>query len=537
MHFASLCDTGAMEFLPDTVIHEIAAHMCCEESFKWSTCTRTLRHKLSNCPTTFVHFDNFEERDLKILPEQIRHLRINCLKNTSEIVQLHNLPCTLQSLAIKRFKRTKTLSNLCIADFAAFLPRTLEYLWIPQISLSSEELKNLPNLLVLSVVGSYCGVYDYTRSDLELNDSQRFGQRVWLSLNTNDLDFGALPASLTQLNVHRITGSDIARLPPNLTSMSVSVFDDLLNDHIKNLPKNLTHLQAGYTDMVTRECLISLPKCLKTLEMCIPNLTNDSVHDLPSSLTRLGLGCGVQSTLSDYFLHHLPKNLFWLTLKSSSKIDGSGFASLSRSLTVLNLPNECHIKPEFLSTLPPYLTTLDISHMPRIHGHVGDLPRYLSTLDISFATDIVDSDITKLPRMLECLWMTSAKLLTDACIKDLPRGLRTWNASNNTNFTNACVAQLPNTLQTLVLTSNVTFTDEIFEHLPTSLQNIGLKSNTNVTNQGLQRLCNRAGVNKIELRCGTSYENFYQLSYGKRAERWIIHYAARALVYIFSLFK
>jgi len=295
-----------------------------------------------------------------------------------------------------------------------------------------------------------------------------------------------LPHSLRKINLSReLTNEGVKHLPAGLRTLH-AYKSMLVDDTLKELPKSLTFLDLGGTHGITNEGLKFLPQSLKHLSLVnCSGLSTGALKCVPRSLRHLTIN---SSVVTDEDVKCLPKSLKGLVLYGDVTLTDEGLRNLPRSLHALQAQHCPNITDKGLGFLPP-LTQLQIGSRNITDFGLKLLPRTLRNLVLHGVNYemITQQGLKNLPESLEDLDVPGEVIYSES-LKYLPRSLTRLVTSVCDNLTDEGLANLPPG----ILELDISLCDEITDHgltlLPRSLKYLNLFGCSGITDSGVKRL-------------------------------------------------
>lgn len=218
--------------------------------------------------------------------------------------------------------------------------------------------------------------------------------------------------------------SMFAALPPSLDILEMATSFGISSDQLEN---------SGFLSKITAAFVTSSTDALNLDE----NLTTLRFPDmLPSFLTarfpRINLTItSWQVQISDQSSVDLPSELAALSLDEACPgLSAHFFATLPRSLTVLELPSTTNFPPTIISNFPPSLTRLRFSCQSLKSSLLKGLPADLLHLHLAGASGAFTEYSPECPRQLKTLLIDEPASVSNNFIARLPRTLKVLRLGN-----------------------------------------------------------------------------------------------------------
>ncbi len=206
------------------------------------------------------------------------------------------------------------------------LPKNLNHLILNQLNVNNNGLQFLPKTLI----------------SLDLFNCNQI----------TDVGLKNLPRGLERLNLSttKITDSGLVLLPPNLKKLDLSYCNNITNNGIKALPRKLQSLDIRGCRKITDEGLKNLPPEMTHLSLENPEITNEGLNLLPSTLRSLYLGFSDHIYLIQ--LYRLGQNIISLSLSDYPHMSDLFLTFLPTNLKELTLRHCGEVPPESLNKIP-----------------------------------------------------------------------------------------------------------------------------------------------------------------------------------------
>lgn len=139
--------------------------------------------------------------------------------------------------------------------------------------------------------------------------------------------------SLYRLRLFDGDFDDFSGLPTNITHLSLTCFDNLVDENLRTIPPWLKSLKLSYCNGLSEECLTNIPKNVKKIAIRFswPHLSPSFPDLLKSSVTKLTIE---DDGISDSVVSRLPK---FLTSLRVTECDGLTLSQFPESITLLRI--------------------------------------------------------------------------------------------------------------------------------------------------------------------------------------------------------
>lgn len=350
------------------------------------------------------------------LPPGLTDLDIAYSKMSLNVNDLDSIPPNLTCLELWNISKWKPLNSL--------LPQTLTELVLGTVDkLHMDTLSDLalPNGLRKLEITSLEGRLPNLAAQI-LPPSLTYFRHIGSKRTGTTLE-GHWPEGLVELHVPGASSANGVEIELPLMLRKLSV-DEMLASDLKKLPHRLESLTALNAIAPKLGKLPSQLRVLKTMN--IPNLSNETISDLPRSLEHLELqviehpnaqlelgSCNWPNHLAHLSMESgLPEftgvavaNLpHWLThLENVPKISNELIGRLPRGLLYLNIRELTIENSATPINWPPHLRTLMIGAAPLVSHHLSELPRTLTTLFTPTDFKLEPADFERLPVQLRTI--------------------------------------------------------------------------------------------------------------------------------------